>query len=103
MNPLNDWLYRALEARLGPVKVSNEGQEATVLYSPDWSRDGKLRAAVVEAGEYYRVSCPFCSDDRHRLWVNHRWAVPDPQTGDDNLHLAICFNAPCLSTRDRQR
>src|SRR4051812_33914981 len=101
--PLNEFLYNALVAKFASVTVANEGGEAVVRYHPDWRHQGRLEAEIVEAGEYYRVNCFLCVDGRQRLWINHRWGVRDPQTGDDNLHLAICYNAGCIDTRDRQR
>jgi hypothetical protein len=73
-------------------------------YAPDWS-SGKprLRLDIRDRGETYLVDCPFCTDTRHRLYINHRWAVRDSRTGDDNFHLAFCFNEGCLATRENQK
>jgi hypothetical protein len=103
MAPLNPTLYQALVARFGAVKIYKQGQPNTVRARPNWHRQGRLQNRVVEAGEYYAVACPFCGDTRGRLWVNHQWGVRDPLSGDDNLHLAICFNEGCLNNRPRQR
>jgi hypothetical protein len=103
MKPLNDMLYQALLAKFRAVRVTHEGEQATVIYSPDWHRKDRLRAELINAGEYYCVSCCYCTDTRQRLWINHRWGVYDPKTGDNNLHLAICYNENCLNSRARQR
>src|SRR5262249_25633230 len=39
-----------------------------------------------------------CSDRRHRLWINHRWALYVPQLKTDNLWLACCYNENCLQS-----
>jgi hypothetical protein len=73
-------------------------------YFPDWrGGKGKLRLTIVIWGESYRVCCPFCSDTKYRLHVNHRWAERDHRIGDDNLHLATCFNEECLRKRETQK
>ena len=58
---------------------------------------------MVQYGETYKVSCPFCSDTRQRLWINHHWGVRDEKTNDDLLHLAHCFNDDCINTREVQK
>ena len=104
MKPLNPALYDALETALGGVTIANEGEEARIIYRPDWGATGqaRMRGRRVVSGEYYKVSCPFCNDTRGRLWVNYQWGVRDPETGDLNLHLANCFNEGCIDRRDRQ-
>jgi hypothetical protein len=102
VNPLNPTLYQALVARFGAVKVYKQGQPNTTRPSPNWHRQGRLQNRVVEAGEYYAVRCPYCGDQRFRLWINHGWGVRDPLSGNDNLHLAKCFNEDCLDNRPRQ-
>lgn len=102
--PLNPRLFRRLQDTFGSVRISNQGVPTMIDHRPDWlQRCGRLKAEVVERGETYVVSCPFCSDTRGRLYVCHRWAVRDEKTGDDMLHLARCFNEGCLATREAQK
>jgi len=103
-NVLNQSLYSHLQRRFTDVRISDQRVEAQVLYRPDHTyRRGALKAEIVVYGETYRVSCPFCSDTRHRLSICHRWGVNDEETHDDMLHLATCFNESCLSTREAQK
>jgi hypothetical protein len=107
MGPLNQDLYEALRAEFRRVAIANEGEEQVVEYRPNWSaRGGQVRASIraepLISGEYYRVNCPFCTDTRQRLWINYRWAEYDQQTGQDNLHLATCFNEGCLDSQARR-
>src|SRR5205085_9645610 len=64
-------------------------------------RPGRYRLQVDWPGEYYAVSCPYCSDTRQRLWINHRWGKYVPELKLDNLFLAICFNEDCLKRSGR--
>lgn len=95
MEPLNPSLYRALEHHFGDVRLNDAGVEMTAIYTKD--PGGKVRMNVVNAGEYYRIKCPFCNDNRYRLWINHRWGIRDSQTGTCNRWLAICYNENCLA------
>ena len=90
-SPLQPELYRRLESRLGPVIIANEGEELVGWAATD-PCTGRPRLEVIMPGEYYRVSCPFCTDTRHRLYVNHRWGLWVPELRTDNLWLAHCFN-----------
>lgn len=100
-NPLNPALYEALERVFGDVVVSSPGDVGYVSHYPNWHRGGKPKAEV-EGGEYYRVSCKFCSDTRKRLWFNYRWGVRDPKSGSDMLHLVTCYNERCVDSRRQQ-
>ena len=107
---LNPTLYRLLQCRFGEgnVTVIREGQEIRweVRRSDALLHGGKprLSRAVFDPGEEYQLSCPFCSDTRNRLLINHRWGIPDRETGTLNLRLAHCFNeTDCLSDYDRQK
>src|SRR5687767_12890973 len=108
MAVLNAFLFGALQACFGKVLVANEGEHSHVYYCPDWTRGGKPRAETAHSGEYYRVNCPFCTDSRFRLWINHRWGVYDQVTGNYNLHLAHCYNTDgmpdgCLAEPGRRQ
>lgn len=101
--PLNPKLYRALwRAFFGHVRISNEGERYVASPQANNYRGGRLETPPSHSGEYYCVSCPFCSDTRQRLYVNHMFGVRDA-TGDDHLYVAHCFNDSCLDSRTRQR
>lgn len=92
--PLRPDLYRRLQSRLpGGVVIASEGvaMRATII------QDGPNKSLNVDdAGEYYRINCPFCFETRHRLWINHMWGYRC-ETGL-NLFLAYCYNEfHCLS------
>jgi hypothetical protein len=108
--PLRPELYRRLEQRFGSVRIANEGEEMLERIDEQWVIPAPGRRAVVERrltvlcpGEYYLVSCGFCNDTRHRLWINHRWGLWDPRVRSNNLFLAHCFNEDCLSYQGRAR
>jgi hypothetical protein len=98
---LNRTLYDQLCLQFGAVSVQNEGAPMACLHQPDLA--GGMRLAIVAHGESYYVNCPFCTDTRRRLSVNHRYGVYDPVTRSDNFHLATCFNDDCLKDRGRYR
>ena len=56
---------------------------------------------IVHDGEYYLVNCPYCSDTRHRLYVNHMYGKKD-EGGRRLRFLAICFNENCMSKPDNR-
>jgi hypothetical protein len=95
----NPTLYSRLQHAFGHIEVSRQGDPA-VWGSPIVKR-GQLVGNLVDPGEYYRVSCPFCFDTRKRLYVNHLWGTPDPVTGEPLRALAICYNADCLKEHYR--
>ena len=112
---LNPMLHRLLEREFGEVLVIAEGEELQGRFISDRrlgfkaQRDGTDRAnperprlEVQHSGEEYRVNCPFCNDDRRRLFVNHRWAVKD-EHGNKNLWLAHCWNEECLVSHATQQ
>ena len=104
MEPLNPLLLAMLKDAFGHVRISNDGVPFRAVYRPDWFyRKGKLKANVVEFGETYNVSCPFCSDTRKRLSICHQWGMRDARTHDDMLHLVRCYNESCLATREAQK
>lgn len=105
---LNPNLFALLEHRFGKgnVRVHNRDHEMVCRYVADPMQVGegcRYRLAIDTPGEEYLVKCPFCKDWKHRLYINHRWGVYDPQTSTRNLWLAHCWNEPCLSTYDRQK
>jgi len=97
-NPLRPQLYsRLMEYAHGNVVIANEGEEMDFCYVIE---RGKPVISVNSPGEYYRISCPFCTDTRKRLWINHRWGLRD-EKGRLNLFLAICYNENCLAAQGR--
>jgi len=50
--------------------------------------------------EDYRVNCPFCGDQRHRLYISCKWGVYDPFAGHSNIHLIRCYNENCVNPGD---
>jgi len=100
MKPLNPALYNMLRRRFGTVKVGNQNEKQVSRYCHDLH--GNEMKDLVHPGEYYIVCCPFCSDTRFRLYINHMWGKRD-ERGYRNLWMAICFNETmCLGTADRR-
>lgn len=91
---LNPNLYSLLCKRFRPVLVANEGEGMVCRYMPDPIKGGNS-LQIDSFGEGYRLNCLFCNDTRQRLYINHRYGMPDPITGSDNLHLWKCFNEEC--------
>ncbi len=101
----NPELHEALQREFGTVLITDNGQAFKLDPTPGIEyRNGKvsLKQEVLYYGETYRVSCPFCNDTRHRLWIPYMWAEEDEETGRDNLHLATCFNEECLKEYDNR-
>ncbi|MBY0232332.1 MAG: hypothetical protein K2W96_23895, partial [Gemmataceae bacterium] len=65
--------------------------------------EGRPRLEVLSAGEYMRVDCPYCGDQRKRLWINHRWGRYEESLDSKNLWLAYCYNEHCLAQPGRAR
>lgn len=93
--PLNPFLYNQLLAHFGQVTIADGGYALQGKYVRN-PGTGAIQLDVLSPGEYYCVNCPFCSDTKKRLWINHRWGVEDA-TGRRNHWLAICYNENCLA------
>lgn len=103
--PLNPTLYRALKDRFGSVVIANEGDGMQFANLPNiygGRNASPTRMEIIVAGEYYRVCCPYCNENRHRLWINHQFAQPGPN-GFPQLWLAHCYNEQCVDNYDRRR
>lgn len=100
---LNPGLYQALTAAFAQVRVSNNGELRQVQQLPDWQDGGRLRSDTIASGEQYYVNCPYCGDERQRLYFSYLWGERDPATGSDNLHLVNCRNENCVASRERRR
>lgn len=87
---LSPELYRKLKEQFGDVQVANPGSTAykfPAMYAGD--------KTTWKGGEYLRVSCPFCHDDRRRLWISYMYGQLDE--GNRLLtNVAHCFNEQCL-------
>lgn len=106
MNPLNPTLHTLLKIHFGNVTIVSEGQPILwhesvggMLTTSQTRHDGPT---VKYPGEEYKVNCPFCSDTRQRLYINHSWGVFDSKTNKQNLFLCQCFNEQCVDNFDRQ-
>lgn len=101
--PLNQSLYSALVQTFKQVKVAKEGQPMRYVIKTNHIT-GHKRAEILQDqhGEEYRVCCPFCSDDRYRLWISHRWNTEDALNGITFGHLVNCFNDGCDLNRDTE-
>jgi hypothetical protein len=91
----NSALYGALCQRFGRVRIVNPGVAMTGSYGRDPVRK-RTKFTILEWGESYVLCCPFCGDQRGRLYVSHRFAVPDLVAGVKNLRLIRCFNEDCF-------
>ncbi len=93
---LNPLLYNALKTRFGDVKIASPGERFVAHPMRDPYKPGVWVEECLHAGEYYCVCCPYCKDQRHRLWVNHLWNVRDEKTGRiTGRNLIICYNEAC--------
>lgn len=87
-------LYNQLRNNFpGGVIIANQGEGCS--QSSARRPDGQVFTSIHHSGEYYRVNCPFCRDQRHRLWVNHMYGQPDAN-GRPMRFLATCYNEDCL-------
>jgi hypothetical protein len=104
---LNPTLYGLLCRRFGENNVQpvNQGIEIVWHATRQLIAPGKERVKMVVdiSGEEYKVSCPFCSDTRSRLLINHRWGAWHEDSESLNLWLANCYNESCLSDFDTQK
>jgi hypothetical protein len=97
---LNADLYARLTRAFGSVVIANEGVAMfpEPVSRPDIFNPGKWRLDVQEPGEQYRVSCPYCNDTRHRLYVSHRYGTKCGAGRWLNF-LVKCWNEDCYRER----
>ena len=88
---LNPALYNVLGGMFGRAIIARQGE---ALYGRPVNTLAESRQfALTSSGEYYRVNCPFCSDTRQRLWINHRWGVgPEYMPRERMWWAAYCYN-----------
>lgn len=99
MTLLNEYVYRSLCKIYGRVGVTDKGDPGDYVVEEN-HKDGKVyrNYVVKEGGSYgerYRLDCPFCGDDRDRLYVSYLFGMEDPKTGFPNLGNLHCFNEEC--------
>lgn len=100
--PLNATLYNALVSRFGRVVVANEGCAWVATAYQSGLNAKRIQYDVTSAGEYYRLCCPFCRENRFRLWINHMYGVPTQQ-GWPATWLAVCYNEQCTQDPGRRK
>ena len=93
--PLNPTLFSTLQAQFGEVRVSNAGQPRITRRVPDPARPGHFMDRATQRGEQYSICCPFCSDDRFRLYISYLYGEKDRATGHRNFGLWFCQNEKC--------
>lgn len=100
---LNPALATAMR-RVFPHKhgVVNPGQELEGFYYDDVQSNTR-RLRVVRWGEGYTTDCPFCSDERGRMTVNHRYGVRDNETGRSGYELWRCYNEDCQADYENRK
>lgn len=101
VNPLNPILYRLLVRKFGTVKISSEGCQAHCQRIPDPLHPGRTILHSSFWGEYYCVRCPFCNDQRYRLWINHLYGSEVFNGRRQLTYLAVCYNDHCMTTPGR--
>lgn len=101
--PLCPRLYQLLQKRFRRVEIANAGMAMQARRRERKSLEGRWWD-IHDAGEYYRVNCPFCTDTRQRLWINHRYGRKDEYDpkGRVVIWLAHCYNENCLQSYERQ-
>jgi hypothetical protein len=96
--PLNMILYTTLRDIFGSVIVAGQGMNmcGNNLANPLYRN--RTQYVVTSWGEYYRVCCPFCKENRHRLWINHLYGQPNLETHYPDSWLAVCYNEECTKS-----
>jgi len=101
INVLNPALYIALQRRFHDVKIAKPG---VPLVGGAYVQSGsRVKFIATDDGEYYQVCCPFCAEDRYRLWINHRWGAgldvnhPAYDSSDRFWWSCHCFNNGCMA------
>lgn len=101
---LNPVLYARLMFKFKSVKVHNSGQHAIIQSVRSPARPGQTEKICHQSGEYYAVCCPFCGEQKHRLWINYRYGDGvDTRSGRrQNTYLAHCYRNSCLAVSGRR-
>jgi hypothetical protein len=106
--PLRPYLFERLEDRFGEVLIAHEGEPMMGQVCTDLTHlDHRGRPIkvlqVYDAGEEYRVDCPYCYDTRKRLYINHMWAYLLDTRGVSYMWLVNCFNENCFTVPGRKK
>jgi hypothetical protein len=99
-NVLNPTLYRRLQQLFGTVKVP-ESSRGHAMIAVDRKRAGAMYYDISYSGECYRLNCPYCSDTRYRLYINHRYGART-NSGRKVTFLAYCQNENCLDQAENR-
>lgn len=75
----------------GPPRVANSGVEFSYAVV---TNDRGRKLIKPGPSEQYYISCPFCTDTRERLYVNHMYGMPSPSplVPGRMIRLAYCQN-----------
>ena len=104
---LNDRLYNALQAIFGEVKVANYGENADIIPDPTSLAGWRVpnRGEYGVRGEQYHVCCPFCTDNRYRLYISYlsyaRPVVNGVELPPGHMR-AYCQNEHCTDKRENE-
>lgn len=93
--PINRPLFNSLRTRFGVVKIANEGERRLTRLVRNIP-SAKPEIEVLQAGEQYRVCCPYCSDTRFRLYVCYLWNSVNEKGERQGRGLIHCFNEGCV-------
>ncbi len=99
--PLCPGLYNLLRERYGDVQIAMPGE----AFQANAYRDtitGRIKYMIHSPGEYYRINCPYCRDQRKRLWVSHMYGQFDAD-GRRITHLTHCYNENCFSKYENRK
>lgn len=104
VKPLNATLFAFLQHKFKSVRIANQGAAAHVRRVRDPVNPRRVITQGLSWGEYYCVSCPFCNDTAHKLWINHTYGADvDPTTGRrSDTHLAVCYKNNCVDSPERR-
>lgn len=90
--PLNPSLYAALQLLAGGALISNAGVRRVLSYAPRPDNPTRLKARRQNSGEQYRINCPFCGDQRHRLYVSYFFGQYDQVLQQTDYNCWFCQN-----------
>jgi hypothetical protein len=113
---INVPLYNALVNVFKDVRIANEGESAVFSTPPKTATLNRLKTKYkdrneyqpqcIHGGEQYHVCCPFCGDQKYRLYISHAWDKFLKDEGGTTIYAgkrAICHNERCLESRENYR
>ena len=101
-NPLNLPLFLALQDQFEEVRIVNPGQPRVAHQVPATGRPGRFIEKADQRGEQYSVCCPFCREDRFRLFISYRYGEQDA-AGNRNFGLWCCHNEKCHESETNRK